>query len=72
MSDEFLHGIYSVESVSGSLTITDVASSVIGILGTSEKAEPMQLYHTNNYDDAYATFGDGSISKALKTHPHVR
>ncbi|EHK0750578.1 Ig-like domain-containing protein [Vibrio parahaemolyticus] len=66
MSDEFLHGIYSVESVSGSLTITDVASSVIGILGTSEKAEPMQLYHTNNYDDAYATFGDGSISKALK------
>lgn len=66
MSDEFLHGIYSIESVSGSLTITDVASSVIGILGTSEKAEPMQLYHTNNYDDAYDVFGDGSISKALK------
>ncbi len=73
MSDEFLHGIYSVESVSGSLTITDVASSVIGILGTSEKAEPMKLYHTNNYDDAYAAFGDGSISKALKRiHQYVK
>ncbi|EOW2077590.1 Ig-like domain-containing protein [Vibrio mimicus] len=73
MSDEFLHGIYSIESVSGSLTITDVASSVIGILGTSQKAEPMQLYHTNNYDDAYATFGDGSISKALKRiHQYVK
>ncbi len=72
MSDEFLHGIYSTESVSGSLVITDVASSVIGIIGTSEKAEPFTLYHTNNYEDAYAQFGDGSISKSLKRiHQYV-
>ncbi|EJB8443166.1 Ig-like domain-containing protein [Vibrio parahaemolyticus] len=72
MSDEFLHGIYTVESTTGSLAVTDVASSVIGIFGTSEKAEPMQLNHTTNYDDAYALFGEGSISKALKRiHTYV-
>ncbi|ELZ7200934.1 Ig-like domain-containing protein [Vibrio parahaemolyticus] len=72
MSDEFLHGIYTTESTTGSLAITDVASSVIGIFGTSEKAEPMQLNHTTNYDDAYALFGEGSISKALKRiHTYV-
>ncbi|MEF1331037.1 Ig-like domain-containing protein [Vibrio parahaemolyticus] len=72
MSDEFLHGIYTVESTTGSLAVTDVASSVIGIFGTSEKAEPMQLYHTTNYDDAFAAFGEGSISKALKRiHTYV-
>ncbi|TOL61508.1 phage tail protein, partial [Vibrio parahaemolyticus] len=72
MSDEFLHGIYTVESTTGSLAVTDVASSVIGIFGTSEKAEPIQLNHTTNYDDAYALFGEGSISKALKRiHTYV-
>ncbi|WP_257575928.1 hypothetical protein [Vibrio parahaemolyticus] len=47
MSDEFLHGIYTVESTTGSLAVTDVASSVIGIFGTSEKsrADAAQSHH---------------------------
>lgn len=63
---EFLHGIYTNESSTGSLAFIDVASSVVGIFGTSEKAEPMKLYHTTNFDDAKALFGEGSITKALR------
>lgn len=63
---EFIHGIFTNETTTGPLAIVDVASSVIGIFGTSEKAAPFELFHTTNYDDAYALFGEGSITKALR------
>ena len=62
---EFLHGIYTTESTTGPVAVVDVSSSVIAIFGTSEKAEPMTLNHTTKYDDAYALYGEGSISKSL-------
>ncbi|MCE7729625.1 Ig-like domain-containing protein [Vibrio campbellii] len=69
---EFLHGIYTNESSTGSLAFIDVASSVVGIFGTSEKAEPMTLYHTTKFEDAEALFGEGSITKALRrVHKYV-
>ncbi|MBE8578642.1 Ig-like domain-containing protein [Vibrio sp. OPT18] len=62
----FIHGIFTNETTTGPLAIVDVASSVVGIFGTSEKAAPFELFHTTNYDDAYALFGEGSITKALR------
>lgn len=63
---EFLHGIRTFESTTGPLAIVDVSSSVVAIFGTSEKATPQTLNHVTNYDDAYALFGEGSITKALR------
>ncbi|WP_417883044.1 Ig-like domain-containing protein [Vibrio rumoiensis] len=69
---ELLHGIRTIESLTGPISVIEVASSVIGVFGTSELAEPMQLYHTNNYDDAKKVFGQGSLLNAIRrVHNYV-
>ncbi len=72
MSDIFLHGIRTIESVTGTVAVVEVSSSVIGIFGTAEKAEPMKRYHTTNLEDAEKVFGEGSILSALRRiHKYV-
>lgn len=72
MSDIFLHGIRTIESVTGTVAVVEVSSSVIGIFGTAEKAEPMKRYHTTKLEDAEKVFGEGSILSALRRiHQYV-
>ncbi|RYU41895.1 phage tail protein [Aliivibrio finisterrensis] len=63
---EFLHGIRTIEQISGPLSVIEVSSSVIGVFGTSELAAPMEMYHTTNLDDAKKVFGKGSILDAIR------
>ena len=63
---EFLHGIRTIEQISGPLSVIEVSSSVIGVFGTSELADPMEMYHTTNFDDAKKVFGKGTILDAIR------
>lgn len=49
----------------GASSVTEVASSIIGIVGTSELATPGELVLVRNMDDVDASLGAGSIRDAL-------
>lgn len=69
---ELLHGIRTIESLTGPISVIEVSSSVIGVFGTSELAEPLKLYHTTNYDDAKKVFGEGTLKNAIRrVHNYV-
>ncbi|MGL4830572.1 MAG: Ig-like domain-containing protein, partial [Vibrio sp.] len=69
---ESLHGIRTIESLTGPISVIEVSSSVIGVFGTSELAEPLKLYHTTNYDDAKKVFGEGTLKNAIRrVHNYV-
>lgn len=65
MSDVLLHGVSTVESISGPLTVVELSSTVISVFGTSELLEPGDFYHFSNSDDLKAAVGDGSIRDAM-------
>lgn len=65
MSDVLLHGVNTVESISGPITVVEQSSTVMSIFGTSELLEPGDFYHFNNGDDLKAAVGDGSIRDAM-------
>nr|WP_269808666.1 phage tail protein [Enterovibrio nigricans] len=69
---ELIHGIRTIEQLSGPLSVIEVSSSVIGVFGTSELATPMEMYHTTKLEDAQKVFGKGSLLDAItRIHRYV-
>lgn len=62
----FLHGVETVETVSGPVPVNEIASSIIAVFGTSELAAPKQMVLTRTLDEAKAAYGDGSILETLR------
>lgn len=62
----FLHGVETVETVSGPVPVNEIASSIIAVFGTSELAAPKQMVQTRTLDEAKAAYGDGSILETLR------
>lgn len=62
----FLHGVETVETVSGPLPVNEIASSIIAVFGTSDLAAPKQMVLTRTLDEAKAAYGDGSILETLR------
>lgn len=63
---KFLHGVETVETVSGPVPVNEIASSIIAVFGTSELAAPKQMVLTRTLDEAKAAYGDGSILETLR------
>lgn len=64
-SGSFLHGVETVEVTTGASTISEVASCVIGIVGTAEIAAAGELVVVRNADDVKSKLGTGTIATAL-------
>jgi phage tail sheath protein FI len=64
-SGTFLHGVETVEVTTGASTISEVASCVIGIVGTAEIAPAGELVVVRNADDVASKLGAGTIATAL-------
>lgn len=62
----FLHGVETVETVSGPVPVNEIASSIIAVFGTSDLAAPKQMVLTRTLDEAKAAYGDGSILETLR------
>lgn len=62
----FLHGVETIETVSGPVPVNEIASSIIAVFGTSELAAPGQMLMTQKLDEAKALYGGGSILDALR------
>lgn len=62
----FLHGVETIETVSGPVPVNEIASSIIAVFGTSELAAPGQMLMTQKLDEAKALYGEGSILDALR------
>lgn len=62
----YLHGVETVETVSGPVPVNEIASSIIAVFGTSDLASPKEMYLTRTLDEAEATYGNGSILDALR------
>lgn len=62
----FLHGVETVETVSGPVPVNEIASSILAVFGTSELAAPKQMVLTRTLDEAKAAYGDGSILETLR------
>ncbi|MCY1697151.1 Ig-like domain-containing protein [Lelliottia sp. SL45] len=62
----FLHGVETTEVTTGAGTVIEVASCVIGIVGTAELATPGELALVRNIDDVKSSIGPGSIYNALR------
>ncbi|MCY9855813.1 Ig-like domain-containing protein [Vibrio mediterranei] len=72
MTGVFLHGVDTVESLSGTVSVVEVSSSVIAIFGTSEKKSAGNFYHTTGLKEAEAEYGEGTILKTLRRiHSYV-
>lgn len=63
---KYLHGVETVETVSGPVPVNEIASSIIAVFGTSELATPKQMLLTRTLDEAKAAYGEGSILDALR------
>lgn len=66
MTATFLHGVETIETVSGPVPVNEIASSIIAVFGTSELAAPGQMLMTQKLDEAKALYGEGSILDALR------
>ncbi|AUZ76231.1 MULTISPECIES: Ig-like domain-containing protein [Aeromonas] len=62
----FLHGVETVETVSGPVPVNEIASSIIAVFGTSDLAAPKQMVLTRTLDEAKVAYGAGSILETLR------
>lgn len=52
MSQALLHGVETVESLSGTVAVVEVSSTVMAVFGTSEFAAAGDFYHSFKLEDA--------------------